>query len=80
MTYLSYRKQKNGMTYVYEVDSYWDKAAKKPKNRQQYLGRLDEKTKQVIPSKRLDSTRVAVLSGPQNLDTKKGKNKLQYET
>jgi len=60
MTYLSYRKQKNGMTYVYEVDSYWDKAAKKPKNRQQYLGRLDEETKQIIPSKRLDSTRVAV--------------------
>jgi hypothetical protein len=38
MAYLSYRKQKNGMTYAYEVVAYWDKAAKKPKNPQQYLG------------------------------------------
>ena len=59
MSYLSYRKQKNGMTYVYEVESYWDKDAKRPKNRQQYLGRFDEKTEQIIPSKRLDSNRVA---------------------
>jgi len=60
MAYLSYRKQKNGTTYVYEVDSYWDKETQKPKNRQQYLGRLDEKTGQIIPAKHINSNRVAV--------------------
>lgn len=60
MAYLSYRRQKNGTTYVYEVDSFWDKDAKKPMNRQQYLGRLDEKTNQIIPARKLDNSRVAV--------------------
>lgn len=63
MPYLSYRKQKNGSTYVYEVESYWDKDDKKPKNRQQYLGRLDDKTGEIIPSKRLEPSRV-VVSNP----------------
>ena len=60
MPYLSYRKQKNGSTYVYEVESYWDKDDKKPKNRQQYLGRLDDKTGEIVPFKRLEPSRVAV--------------------
>ncbi len=54
MTYHSYRKQKNGRTSVYEVESSWEKELKAPKNRQRYLGRLDEKTGRIIPSKGLD--------------------------
>jgi transposase len=60
MAYLNYRKQKNGTTYVYEVESYWDKDLKKPRNLQKYIGKLDEKTGEVIPSKKLDPGRAAL--------------------
>ena len=44
--------KKTGATYVYSVESYWDKEKKQSRNRQTCLGKLDEKTGEVIPSGR----------------------------
>ena len=47
-----HRDKKTGRTYVYRVESYWDKEKKAPRNKQICLGRLDSKTGEIIPSKR----------------------------
>jgi transposase len=54
MSKLSYqRNKKSGITYVYSIEkSYWDKEKKSPRNKQVYLGKLDAKTGEIIPSKR----------------------------
>lgn len=49
-----HRNKKTGVTYVYSVESYWDKEKKAPRNRQVCLGRLDEATGDVVPSRRRD--------------------------
>jgi hypothetical protein len=45
-------RKKNGAAYVYSVKSYWDKEKKAPRNKQVYLGRLDQETGEIIPSKK----------------------------
>jgi transposase len=42
----------NGVKYVYSVESHWDKEKKASRNKQVCLGRLDEKTGEIIPSQR----------------------------
>jgi len=51
-----HHNKKTGVTYVYSVESYWDKAKKRPANKQVCLGRLDNETGEVIPSKRTAGT------------------------
>jgi transposase len=48
--------KKTGAVYVYSVESYWDKEKKSSRNRQVCLGRLDEKTGDIIPSGRKKRT------------------------
>ena len=45
-------RKKNGAAYVYSVESYWDKEKKAPRNKQVCLGKLNEETGEIIPSKR----------------------------
>lgn len=45
-------RKKSGAAYVYSVESYWDKEKKAPRNKQVCLGRLDEETGELIPSKK----------------------------
>ena len=52
MASISIHRKKNGAAYAYSVESYWDKEKKAPRNKQLCLGRLDEKTGEIIPSKR----------------------------
>jgi transposase len=47
-----HHNKKTGVTYVYSVESYWDKEKKAPRNRQVCIGKLDKVTGKVIPSKR----------------------------
>jgi transposase len=47
-----HRNKKTGVTYVYSVESYWDKEKKAPRNRQVCIGKLDPATGEIIPSKR----------------------------
>ncbi len=50
----------SGITYVYEVESYWDKSRKQSRNRQVCMGKLDASTGRFIPSKRLSPAQAAV--------------------
>ena len=47
-----HHNKKTGATYVYSVESYWDKGKKAPRNKQICIGKLDPETGEVIPSKR----------------------------
>ena len=47
-----HHNKKTGVTYVYSVQSYWDKDKKAPRNRQVCIGKLDKDTGEIIPSVR----------------------------
>ena len=47
-----HHNKKTGVTYVYSVQSYWDKDKKSPRNKQVCLGKLDKETGEIIPSRR----------------------------
>ena len=44
--------KKTGVTYVYSVESYWDKEKKAPRNKQICIGKLNKATGEIIPSQR----------------------------
>lgn len=46
--------KKNGVTYVYEAVSVWDKEKKTSSNKQVCIGKLNPTTGELIPSKRLN--------------------------
>ena len=52
MAYQVIHTKKDGKKYVYSVEGYWDKEKKAPRNKQICLGRLDEATGEIVPSKR----------------------------
>ena len=52
--------KKNGVTYVYEAVSTWDKVKKSPTNNQICIGKLDKDTGEFIASKRLNPVQSAV--------------------
>lgn len=47
-----HHNKKTGVTYVYSVESYWDKEKKAPRNRQVCIGKLDKASGEIIPSQR----------------------------
>lgn len=49
-----------GVVYVYEATSAWDKEKKQPRNKQIFVGKIDPKTGEFIPSKRLDAKQAVV--------------------
>lgn len=52
-TNISYQhNKKTGAVYVYSVKSYWDKEKKAPRNKQVYLGKLNQETGELIPATR----------------------------
>lgn len=50
MASLVYLKHKNGITYVYENVSFWDRKSKKPKSKRKCIGHLDPETGTVQPN------------------------------
>jgi hypothetical protein len=57
--------QKNGTTYIYEIEkSYWDKEKKAPRNKQKYTGKLDPKTGNITPSNRKNKTQKQTTPTP----------------
>ena len=60
MSYRIHRtNKKTGVIYVYEVESYWDKERKQPRNKQVCIGKLNPETGDFVPSKRLDAKQAA---------------------
>jgi transposase len=56
--------KKNGITYVYESDNYWDKEKQQSRSRRICIGKLDPHTGTMIPSKRFSAERSHVKPGP----------------
>lgn len=52
---VNYVNKTNGMTYVYESISFWDKEKKQSRNKRVCVGKLDSASGELIPSKRLVS-------------------------
>ena len=42
--------KRSGITYVYDVDSYWDKAKKQSRSRRTLVGKIDPSTGQMVPT------------------------------
>lgn len=70
-----HHNKKTGVSYVYSVNSYWDKIKKRPANKQVCIGKLDKETGELIPSKRIkgvvkrvasstEVTATSLVSGP----------------
>ena len=60
MSYRIHRtNKKNGTIYVYEVEAYWDKERRQPRNKQICIGKLDPGTREFMPSKRLSPAQAA---------------------
>jgi transposase len=58
------KNKKNGITYVYESENYWDKTKQQSRSRRICIGKLDSQTGEFIPSKRLDAPEPTVKRGP----------------
>ena len=53
MAAIVYQKnKKNGVTYVYESTSYWDKEKRQSRAKRKCIGRLDPETNEVIPTRK----------------------------
>jgi transposase len=65
MSYTTIHTKKNGARYLYKVEGYWDKEKKAPRNRQVCLGRIDDKTGEVIPSNRKTRTAKRAQATPE---------------
>ncbi|WP_168120760.1 IS1634 family transposase [Paenibacillus sp. HB172176] len=58
------KNKKNGVTYVYEAENYWDKDKQQSRSRRTCVGKLDPVTGALIPSKRLTESTCSVKRGP----------------
>lgn len=58
------KNKKNGITYVYESENYWDKTKKQSRSRRICIGKLDPLTGELMPSKRLTAPERPVKPGP----------------
>jgi transposase len=48
MAIVKMRNKRNGVTYVYDSTSYWDKEKKQPRNKRVCIGKLDSKTGEIV--------------------------------
>ena len=51
MAIVKQKNPKTGVTYVYESHSYRDKETKQPRAKRKLIGRLDDETGEVIPTR-----------------------------
>lgn len=50
MSIIKQKNKRSGVTYVYESESYWDKEKKQPRSKRTLIGKLDDKTGEIIPT------------------------------
>jgi chromosome segregation ATPase len=50
MSIVRNKDKRTGTTYVYESESYWDKEKKQPRNKRTLIGKIDEKTGELVPT------------------------------
>ena len=52
MAIIRQTNKKTGITYVIESESYWDKEKQQPRSRRRIIGKIDEATGEVVPTRR----------------------------
>jgi hypothetical protein len=52
MAIVKQTNKKTGVTYVYESHSYRDKETKQPRSKRKLIGRIDEATGKVVPTRK----------------------------
>jgi len=52
MSIVKLKNKKNGMTYVYESEGYWDKEKQQARNKRKCIGKVDPETGQIVYNKR----------------------------
>lgn len=50
MGYVRCKDKRTGITYVYESESYWDKEKQQPRAHRKLIGKIDEKTGEIVPT------------------------------
>lgn len=57
MSIVKLKNKRSGVTYVYESESYWDKEKKQPRSKRILIGKLDEETGEIVPTRKKDQTK-----------------------
>lgn len=52
MAIIKQLNKKNGVTYVYESHSYRDKETKQPRSTRHLIGKIDEETGEIVPTRK----------------------------
>ena len=52
MAIIRQTNKKTGITYVIESELYWDKEKQQPRSRRRIIGKIDEATSEVVPTRR----------------------------
>ena len=52
MSIIKHKDKRTGVTYVYESESSWDKEKKQPRSRRTLIGKLDEATGEIVPTRK----------------------------
>lgn len=52
MSQVRFHNKKTGITYVYEAETYYDKATKKTKAKKKLIGKIDPETGNIVPTGR----------------------------
>ena len=50
MSIVKLNDKRTWATYVYESESYWDKEKKQPRNKRTLIGKIDDKTGEIVPT------------------------------
>ena len=53
-TIVFYNNKKNGITYAYESEPYWDKGKKQGRSKRKCIGHVDPETGKIVPNRPMD--------------------------
>ena len=71
MAIIKQLNKKTGITYVYESHSFRDKITKKPRSTRKLIGRIDDATGEIIPTRKKRNINTTASEDANNITTNK---------
>lgn len=71
MAIIKQLNKKTGITYVYESHSFRDKTTKKPRSARKLIGRIDDATGEIIPTRKKRNINTTASEDANNITTNK---------
>jgi hypothetical protein len=71
MAIIKQLNKKTGITYVYESHSFRDKTTKKPRSTRKLIGRIDDTTGEIIPTRKKRNINTTASEDANNITTNK---------